>query len=183
MKDYKAIAEKQNELLAHYRYLSMELDIPEICTMEKDEDIKNHLTEINRLESFLATMKADDEKEYLNECIEKATPNLSKIKDVDKELAEIRGEQSQKAEEEIDELIERYVIHLKFTKSDKKIKDLLYDCMLRIGNTAQFASQGMPSKERIIEVAYPYLKQANTCTCNAMEFAEAIADKLINGDK
>jgi hypothetical protein len=29
---------------------------------------------------------------YLNECIEKATPNLSKIKDVDKELAEIRGE-------------------------------------------------------------------------------------------
>ena len=135
------------------------------------------------IDEYLATMKADDEKEYLNECIEKATPNLSKIKDVDKELAEIRGEQSQKAEEEIDELIERYVIHLKFTKSDKKIKDLLYDCMLRIGNTAQFASQGMPSKERIIEVAYPYLKQANTCTCNAMEFAEAIADKLINGDK
>ena len=31
-------------------------------------------------------------REYLNECIEKATPNLSKIKDVDKELAEIRGE-------------------------------------------------------------------------------------------
>lgn len=29
---------------------------------------------------------------YLNECIEKATPNLSKIKDVDKELAEIREE-------------------------------------------------------------------------------------------
>ena len=32
-------------------------------------------------------------KDYLNECIERATPNLSKIKDVDKELAEIRGEQ------------------------------------------------------------------------------------------
>jgi hypothetical protein len=30
-------------------------------------------------------------KDYLNECIEKATPNLSKIKDVDKELDEIRG--------------------------------------------------------------------------------------------
>ena len=29
---------------------------------------------------------------YLNDCIEKATPNLSKIKDVDKELAEIKGE-------------------------------------------------------------------------------------------
>lgn len=28
---------------------------------------------------------------YLNDCIEKATPNLSKIKDVDKELKEIRG--------------------------------------------------------------------------------------------
>jgi hypothetical protein len=32
------------------------------------------------------------DKDYLNECIEKATPNLSKIKDVDKEIAEIRGE-------------------------------------------------------------------------------------------
>jgi hypothetical protein len=32
-------------------------------------------------------------KDYLNECIERATPNLSKIKDVDKELTEIRGEQ------------------------------------------------------------------------------------------
>ena len=36
---------------------------------------------------------------YLNECIKKATPNLSKIKDVDKELDEIRGvEQPVKAE-------------------------------------------------------------------------------------
>ena len=31
------------------------------------------------------------DENYLNECIEKATPNLSKIKDVDKELDEIRG--------------------------------------------------------------------------------------------
>lgn len=31
------------------------------------------------------------DESYLNECIEKAKPNLSKIKDVDKELAEIRG--------------------------------------------------------------------------------------------
>jgi hypothetical protein len=29
---------------------------------------------------------------YLNDCIEKATPNLSKIKDVDKELVEIKGQ-------------------------------------------------------------------------------------------
>lgn len=28
---------------------------------------------------------------YLNECIEKATPNLSKIKDVDETLRKIRG--------------------------------------------------------------------------------------------
>jgi len=32
------------------------------------------------------------QQEYLNSCIEKATQALSKIKDVDKELAEIRGE-------------------------------------------------------------------------------------------
>lgn len=32
------------------------------------------------------------QQEYLNSCIEKATPALSKIKDVDKELSEIRGE-------------------------------------------------------------------------------------------
>lgn len=37
--------------------------------------------------------KKQQPMDYLNECIEKATPNLSKIIDVDKELAEIRGEQ------------------------------------------------------------------------------------------
>jgi DNA repair exonuclease SbcCD ATPase subunit len=36
--------------------------------------------------------EAEKDKAYLNECIEKATPNLSKIKDVDKELAEIKGQ-------------------------------------------------------------------------------------------
>jgi hypothetical protein len=42
----------------------------------------------------LSDLKENSEKgnkDYLNECIEKATPNLSKIKDVDKELDEIRG--------------------------------------------------------------------------------------------
>jgi len=34
---------------------------------------------------------------YLNECIAKAMPNLSKIKDVDKELAEIRGIEEQES--------------------------------------------------------------------------------------
>ena len=50
-----------------------------------------------------------DEK-YLNECIKKAKPNLSKIKDVDKALDEIRGIESDKdliiAKQE--ELIEFY---------------------------------------------------------------------------
>jgi len=31
------------------------------------------------------------DEEYLNDCIKRATPNLSKIKDVDKTLDEIRG--------------------------------------------------------------------------------------------
>lgn len=46
----------------------------------------------------------DDERkrfdpEYLQECIEKATPNLSKIKDVDQALAEIRGDYPTEFEE------------------------------------------------------------------------------------
>lgn len=48
--------------------------------------------------------KKQQPMEYLKECIEKATPNLSKIKDVDKELAEIRGEQP----EITDEMISTY---------------------------------------------------------------------------
>jgi len=41
------------------------------------------------------------DKAYLDDCIKKATPNLSKIKDVDKELSEIRGvkPESEMAEE------------------------------------------------------------------------------------
>jgi hypothetical protein len=36
-------------------------------------------------------IKSGYAENYLNECIKKAEPNLSKIKDVDKELAEIRN--------------------------------------------------------------------------------------------
>ena len=36
--------------------------------------------------------EAEADKAYLNGCIAKAEPNLSKIQDVDKELAEIRGQ-------------------------------------------------------------------------------------------
>jgi hypothetical protein len=42
----------------------------------------------------LSDLKENSEKankDYLDECIEKATPNLSKIKDVDREFDEIRG--------------------------------------------------------------------------------------------
>jgi hypothetical protein len=43
---------------------------------------------------------------YLNDCIEKATPNLSKIKDVDKELAEIiEEEKCSRCKDISDELI------------------------------------------------------------------------------
>ena len=41
-------------------------------------------------ESELAPV--ENVSDYLNECIEKAAPNLNKIEDVDKEVAEIRGE-------------------------------------------------------------------------------------------
>ena len=43
-------------------------------------------------ESELAPV--ENVSDYLNECIEKAAPNLNKIEDVDKEVAEIRGEQN-----------------------------------------------------------------------------------------
>ena len=41
---------------------------------------------------------------YLNECISKAKPNLSKIKDVDKALDEIRGEVPEVTDEIRDEM-------------------------------------------------------------------------------
>ena len=48
-----------------------------------------------------AEQNPEFDKAYLDDCIEKATPNLSKIKDVDKDLAEIRGvkPESEMAEE------------------------------------------------------------------------------------
>jgi hypothetical protein len=60
-----------------------------------------------------------DEK-YLNECIEKATPNLSKIKDVDIILDEIKGREPQSspkvsAEEWLNENYREFIIHCKNT--------------------------------------------------------------------
>jgi hypothetical protein len=47
----------------------------------------------------------------LDECIEKATPNLSKIKDVDKELAEIRGHVSGTLLQEVNEYAHQLSLH------------------------------------------------------------------------
>ena len=45
--------------------------------------------------------KSKYDEYYLNDCIKKATPNLSKIKDVDKTLDEIRGQEPIKMDEQI----------------------------------------------------------------------------------
>jgi hypothetical protein len=52
-------------------------------------------------------------EDYLNECIAKATPRLSKIKDVDKHLDEIRGVVPELSDEEIEK-------HFKTTHYDNK---------------------------------------------------------------
>jgi DNA repair exonuclease SbcCD ATPase subunit len=66
--------------------------------------LKRQLKKLNQCKNIIEKVKeawtpdkrsfeeAEKDKAYLNECIEKATPNLSKIKDVDKELAEIKGQ-------------------------------------------------------------------------------------------
>jgi hypothetical protein len=50
------------------------------------------------------------DESYLNECIEKATPGLSKIKDVDKCLDEIRG------------IDEHDLANLDLRKGERKVK-------------------------------------------------------------
>jgi hypothetical protein len=47
---------------------------------------------------FFGNSGAKYDKAYLDECIKKATPGLSKIKDVDKTLDEIRGLEPTKEE-------------------------------------------------------------------------------------
>jgi hypothetical protein len=64
-----------------------------------DTEGKFNFSQKQIFEWFKEQLEAEIEQEplsvydenYLNECIEKATPNLSKITDVDKEIAEIRG--------------------------------------------------------------------------------------------
>jgi hypothetical protein len=64
-------------------------------------------------------------EEYLAECIEKAEPNLSKIKDVDKELAEIRGENDEfvkKTQNDVDKTME---LAIKKSGKQKLAKDTI----------------------------------------------------------
>ena len=59
-------------------------------------DLMNEITE---LEKQTEEQKPVYDENYLNECIKKAKPNLLKIKDVDKELDEIRGVEPSKGAE------------------------------------------------------------------------------------
>ncbi len=72
-------------------------------------------SEIVQLEKELSDQKPEFDKDYLDECIEKATPNLLKIKDVDKELAEIRG---QKRDEELKQQLKQFAKYFNETVED-----------------------------------------------------------------
>ena len=61
-------------------------------------DLRNEITALEKQVEEQESKPIYDEA-YLQECIKKATPRLSKIKDVDKELDEIRGIEEQKSEE------------------------------------------------------------------------------------
>ena len=79
---YKQIVQKQDELIQNTVSISAAF-----CNEPKWRiKLKKELASLRK------QLEKAQETEYLNECIEKATPNLSKIKDIDKELAEIRGE-------------------------------------------------------------------------------------------
>ena len=84
------IIEKQDELIIHIEgyfayYISHD---------DKHKLLKKVIVYLRQQlkESELAPV--ENVSDYLDDCIEKAAPNLSKIEDVDKELAEIRGEQN-----------------------------------------------------------------------------------------
>jgi hypothetical protein len=64
------------------------------------------------------------DRAYLDECIKKATPNLSKIKDVDKELGEIMGidEHSVDAHlsDKVDKNFSRMILRKKLSEIEKE---------------------------------------------------------------
>ena len=106
---YKQIVQKQDELIKYlltqwkdskgnenYTYESERLKYYILSLrrqLEKFDQCKNILEKVKEANTpdKRTFEEAEADKAYLNECIAKAEPNLSKIKDVDKELAEIRG--------------------------------------------------------------------------------------------
>ena len=62
----------------------------EIAALEKQIE-QDKLAEKIANTDYMDTEKPVYDENYLNDCIKRAKPNLSKIKDVDKHLDEIRG--------------------------------------------------------------------------------------------
>ena len=82
------IIEKQDELIKLWKAPRYNEVWVAALRLAKELDALKHQLK----ESELAPV--ENVSDYLNECIEKAAPNLGKIEDVDKELAEIKGEQN-----------------------------------------------------------------------------------------
>jgi hypothetical protein len=84
--------------------------------------------------------EAEQDKQYLNECIEKAEPNLSKIKDVDETLREIKGE------------------HLVRKNAEKILKDNLSDYYWELLNQKEWDGK-TTFKKWIIEAMHEFHNQ------------------------
>jgi len=108
----------------------------EIAALEKQIEEKKPIEDRSAEITFNDDMD-DEEQEskpvydenYLNECIEKATINLSKIKNVDKYLAEIRGEFESISR--IDDPHEGKYYELKFNNPVKSLCLGRDDCLVR----------------------------------------------------
>ncbi len=91
---------KQEEIIGKLKELKEHLNSNKWTYNRFCNTCKKLVSEISALEKEIEQKPVYDEN-YLNECIEKAKPNLSKIKDVDKALDEIRGVEPLKTAEEI----------------------------------------------------------------------------------
>ena len=85
------IIEKQDEYITYLLRVVKSENILKDITIRPRYEYEEELDALKHQlkESELAPV--ENVSDYLNDCIEKAAPNLSKIEDVDKELAEIRG--------------------------------------------------------------------------------------------
>ena len=86
------IIEKQDEYITYLLRVVKSENILKDITIRPRYEYEEELDALKQQlkESELAPV--ENVSDYLNECIEKAAPNLNKIEDVDKEVAEIRGE-------------------------------------------------------------------------------------------